>query len=179
MKKSSSFLFILGGLFFITSLIVSSSSEAALELYRGQSDIGDEETGRSCLLTLDRDEKSNEIVSMKLEAPARLQKPEQNTEEESVEITTGKEGRDLSRTKIFSEYRFQKMVDLQGDGFMLRGEKIRKSKKDEKLFIHFDIREGTPTGVQFAQREKLVTVKNKFAGDRVLLEKSCSGLKKQ
>lgn len=155
-------------------MTLASSAQALTEIYRGQSDFGDEDTGKACVLTIDRDEKNNNIVALKIEAPARLQKIDASDEMDFEEITTGKEGKDLSRTKRFSEYRFQKLADIQGEGVMLRGEKIQKSKKNEKLFIHFDIREGALVGVQFAQREILPASKGKAS-----LEKICSSLKKQ
>ncbi len=152
---------------------VAPSAQAMTEVYKGQSAIGDEDSGKACTLTLERDEKTAEILTMKLRAPARLQKMQSGEEEASEEITAGKETADLSRLKKFSEFRFQKLSDVQGEGFMLRGEK-----KGEKLFIHFDIHEGTLVGVELAQRRRSVEAKNKLMSERTFAEKTCSGLKK-
>jgi len=166
---------------------MSVAAQASTETYKGQSEINEDDAKRSCQLTLERDEKTNEIIAMKLEAPARMFKL-LGPDADEVEITSSKAALDLSGVKRFSEFRFQKQIDLQGEGFMLRGEKILKAKKDERLFIHFDVREGALTGVQFAQREKDLPSKTKpmaektsteiFNGDKISIEKACSGLKK-
>jgi len=161
-------------------LFLSAPARASVEVYKGASEIFDEDTVRTCTLTIERDEKSN-ILSLKIDAPARLIRQESGEEEAAVEdITPGKEGHDISRTKKFSEFHFQRLADLQGEGFMLHGEKIEKSKKDEKLFLHFDVQEHNLVGVQFEQREARPSAnKAKSPGiEKLSLEKICSGLKK-
>jgi hypothetical protein len=172
--------------FFLTAIVlVGLQSQAAIEVYKGQSEFGDEETGKSCVVTLERDEKSNEILALKVAAPARLYRRTTSTTMDNVhvEAAEGREGFDTALPKHFSEFKFQKLADIQGEGYMLRGEKVLKSKKDEKVFIHFDIRDGAIAGIEFAEHESRASMNNpssklKNPSDRVYIEKVCSGLKK-
>jgi hypothetical protein len=163
-------------------VFASLQSHAALEVYKGQSEFGDESTGKSCIVTLDRDEKSNEILAVKVAAPARVSKREAGTttllNSGRVHATEGREGLDTAQPKKFSQFKFRKLSDIQGEGYMLRGERLVKSSdKAEKVFIHFDVQGGAIQGIEFSVHKN--SSKEKTAsGDRISIDKMCSGLKK-
>jgi len=155
-------------------LLLSNLGFSLSETYKGISEFGDEETGKICKVTIRKDDKTKSIIALKIEAPARVFEEGSSLAEDATFLTTESKAAELDKVKKFAEFKFSKQSDVQGDGYMLKGEKLLLSQNDEKIFVHFDIQDRNLSGVQFAQREKQGPLRTK-----VSIEKICSQLKKQ
>jgi len=163
------------GLATVLALAVAAASPVtSTEILKG---ISDKQSGKSpCEVKIERDEK-NEIVALKVSGPTLTYEHHQDGSSGpySQISPSNDELADLANPRIFSEYRFQKQSDTQGDGIMMVGERVNASGNDYRAYLHLDIHESNIVGLQLELAQR---AKNRIPHSKQIFEQICTSLKK-
>lgn len=148
----------------LLSASLAFSQSKTPEVLKGKSEFQTSRTD-SCSLQISRDS-TGAVIKINLQAPVRVWKKDENLGPQVVEKF---KGINLNDEKTFQSFNFLKQKDIEGDGFMLVGERQKLKDEKEKVFIHFELSSEKINKIQFAYSSKSVKL-----GKSASFDQSCS-----